>query len=233
MEENDDIDLRPYVLAVLRRWPWIVALVALSMALTLVVASRMPKTYTATASVLVFVQRTGSQINTNEPILNIETIDVASRRQGLLALAGSTAIETQLTPELLAQAAPRNYKPGMLVEKGYIDATAKGDLLEIRANGVSPQQAQALANAWATNYDGYVQTLYTDDHSRVQLAGSAIPPFEPSAPKPLRNAVIAGMLTLIVLIAVIVLQQLTGSTFALPRRQLLRRERQNKLPSAR
>lgn len=227
MQENDDIDLRPYVVAIIRRWPWIVGAVLLAVAVSAGLTSMLPKTYTATAAVLVFIRQTGSQVGTNDPVLNIETIDVGSRRQGLLALAESEAIESRIAPDVLAQVAPDNYQPGMLVEHQHVTIEANGDLIAITADGQTPQQAQTLANAWATTYVDYVKTLYTDEHSSIQLASSALPPFEPSAPSIGRNAVIAGLLAAIGSISLIVLLQLTRTSIALPQRAAGREQAAN------
>jgi capsular polysaccharide biosynthesis protein len=224
MEENDDIDLRPYLLAIVRRWPWIVGVALLAGALAAGAMAMQPKTYTAAASVLMFIRQTGSQVGVNEPLLTIETIDSNARRQGLLALAESQAIETRIAPDVLARVAPSGYKPGMIVDRQYITVDSRGDLLTISAEAQTPQQAQDLANAWATTYVDYVKTLYTDQHSNVELVGNAVLPFEASGPRVVRNAVIAGLLGAIVAVAAIVLIQLTGATFALPQSRV-RRER--------
>lgn len=219
MEENDDIDLRPYVIAIVRRWPWIIGAALLAGLLAVGVTSMLPKTYTATASVLMFIRQTGSQVGSAEPILSIETIDVNSRRQGLLGLAENSAIEARIPPDVLARVTPPDYKPGMIVERDYINITANGDLLTVTARAETPQQAQELANVWASTYVDYTKTLYTDQHSNVTLVGNAVLPFEPSGPNAVRNAVVAALLAAIGAVAGIVLIELTGARLALPQRR--------------
>jgi uncharacterized protein involved in exopolysaccharide biosynthesis len=192
MEDYDDIDLRPYMLAIAKRWYWVVASALLLAAIAAGVSTVLPKQYTATASVLLFIRQTGSQVGVNQPIVSIETIDIVSRRQGLLALAQSDAIEAQIQPDVLKQVASGAYRPGMLAQQ--IKVRAEGDLLKISAYGASPEQAQRLADTWATTYVNYVKTLYTDEHSQVQMAGAALQPLGPSTPNIVLNTLIGGVI---------------------------------------
>jgi uncharacterized protein involved in exopolysaccharide biosynthesis len=192
MQEYDDLDLRPYLVAVARRWYWVLGVALLAALLAAGVSSQLPKAYTASSSVLLFIRQTGSQVGTNQPLLRIETIDITARRQGLLALAHSPAIETQIAPADLQRVAPANYRPGMLSSRIAIEAD--GDLLTISAVAPTPEQAQALADIWATTFVSYADTLYTDEHSQLQLVGKALRPLAPSEPQVQRNAIFAGLL---------------------------------------
>lgn len=203
MQEYDDIDLRPYLIAIARRWYWIVVGALLAALIAAGISTQLPKAYTATTSVLMFIRQTGSQVGTNEPLVRIETIDITARRQGLLALVQSSAIETQIKPEELQRVAPAGYIPGSLTQQIAIDAD--GDLLTIAATAASPEQAQALADIWASTFVSYADTLYTDEHSQMQLAGKALLPTEPSEPQVLRNTVFAGLLGGVAAIAAILL----------------------------
>jgi|GEM_PF-5425281 len=195
MTEYDDIDLRPYIRAVAKRWLWIVIAIALSAVVAGIISVSLPKEYSAKASVLVFVRQTGLQMSQSEALFDIETIDVNARRQGLLALAQSNAIEANIAPDLLSQVVPHQYKPGMLVQDNYIKVELKGDLLEIVATARSAERAKLLADAWAKTFVSLVDQLYTDQHSRVQLASSAVLPYKPTDPKIFRNIVLAGFVS--------------------------------------
>lgn len=203
MQEYDDIDLRPYLTAVARRWYWIIVGALLTALIVAGISTQWSKTYTATSSVLMFIRQTGSQVGANEPLVRIETIDISARRQGLLALAESSAIETQIKPEDFQRVAPADYKPGELTKQ--ITINANGDLLTVSASAPSPEQAQALADIWASTFVSYTDTLYTDEHSQVQLAGKALLPTEPSEPRVARNAVFAGLIGGLVATAIIML----------------------------
>lgn len=217
--EYDEIDFRPYIVAVIRRWYWIIASALLIAGATGGLLTLVPKTYAATAAVVIQIQQTGSQLGVNNALLNIETIDAGARRQGLVSLATSEVIESRIDPATLARLAPANYKPGMIVRRNLVQVQADGDLLNIRASAPSPQQAKELVDLWATTYVDYAKTLYTDQHSQVQLASAALIPFEPSGPPIIRYAVLAGILGGLLTIGGIILRELVGTKFVLPRRR--------------
>jgi uncharacterized protein involved in exopolysaccharide biosynthesis len=225
-----ELDLRPYLQGIARRWRWIIGIAALT-AITAAVASLvLPVTYTASSSVLLLIRQTGSQIGINQPLVSVETIDTASRRQGLLALAKSDAVEAALPPEVLRNITGGTYKPGQLVQENRIDVRAEGDLLIISAEARTPEQAKALADAWSTTYVEYAKRLYTDDHSRVQLASSALVPLEPSNPKLMLNVVAAGLAGAFFAILAFTLEVATGVTIP-ARGRAKQQERVVKYPS--
>ncbi len=215
---EQEIDVRQYIVAILRRWPWIVACALLAALIAFSVSMAMPKTYRATASMLVFIRQTGSQVGANDPVLKIETIDVAARRQGLIALAESETIEAQLPSDITQRAVAAPYRPGMIVQRELIEATAQGDLLEIEATAGSPEQAQALANAWADTYAAHVAELYTDQHSTVQRAGTALLPLAPSGPATARNTATAALAGMLLGITLALVSSLTGALSTTPAR---------------
>ncbi len=188
-----EIDLRRYFVAVVRRWPLIVTAAIIAALLAGAWAATRATEYTATASLLMTIVETGSQLGTNEPMLSIDTIDANARRQTIAALAQSTAVETQLAPELIARVAPADYKPGMLVHGGDITVIPVGDLLNIVARGETPEQAKLLADAWTETAVAYIKSLFTDEHSDVQMASTAVLPFEAASRDIARNAVLAGV----------------------------------------
>ncbi len=210
--ENEDISLWPYVAAILGRWPLILATALIGAIVGITISAVTPKKYQATAAVVVLIRQTGSQAGANQPFLSVETIDVGSRRQGLLALAESNVIEAQISPDIISQIAPAKYKPGKLIK--FIDATLDGDLLTIDARASSAEQAKLLADTWASTFVSYAQPLFADRHTELRLAGEAIAPFEPYSPNTIQNTLLGVLsgLTLGVLLALVV--NITG--FSLP-----------------
>jgi capsular polysaccharide biosynthesis protein len=178
--EQHDIDLRPIVMGIASRWRRIIVLALTGAVIAASIALLSPKSYTASASVLVFIRQTGAQIGIGQPVMNLETIDIGARRQGLIALARSNAIEAQIPSDILQQVAPSNYRPGLLTEDQKINVRPDGDLIVISATASTPEQARLLADAWATTYVDYARSLYTDQHSQIQLASTALLPLRPS-----------------------------------------------------
>lgn len=216
--ENAEIDIAPYIAGITKRWYWVILgilLTAIPAALLLV---RQPPTYSATASVLMLIRQTGSQIGVDQPLVSIETIDAASRRQGLLALSQSAAVEARLPNQVIEQVGLANYRPGLFVQNGLIRVNSDGDLITISAQASSAERAKLLADAWATTYVDYVQTLYTDEHSRVQLASEALLPLEPNSPNIVRNTVIAGVLGAMVGLFAVIMQTFLATRAKQPAR---------------
>ncbi|MDP9310899.1 MAG: Wzz/FepE/Etk N-terminal domain-containing protein [Chloroflexota bacterium] len=215
--EPTDFDLRPYVMGVLRRWHWLITAMVLTALVAGAVSLVLPKKYAATAPVLIFIRQTGSELSANTPLLSIETIDVESRRQGLLALATSETVETQLPADVVNRVAGARYRPGLFLQREQISASAEGDLIKIQAVAPSSQQAKALADAWATTYVAQVQKLYTDEHSSVQLAGDALAPLAPISPDLPKNIAAGAFVGLLVGIILAFISEFTGHpVFAFP-----------------
>lgn len=190
--EYDEINLRPYLVAIGRRWHWILIGAVLAAAVAAGISLVLPKEYEATANILVAIRE--SSIGSDGPLLNIDTIDVNARRQGLVALAQTEAIEARLPSDFLAQLEPDDYRPGMLLKDHRILAYSTGDLIGIRATGPTAEQTQQLANVWARAFSAYVPELYNDGFTSVAVAGEALLPIEPSGPKIVRNSALGAVL---------------------------------------
>jgi capsular polysaccharide biosynthesis protein len=187
-----EIDLRKYIAAILQRWRWIILCTLVAAISAAGLTYIQPRYYTAEAAVLMQIRQTGSQVGLNGPILSIETIDIGARRQGLVALANSSAIEARLPTNVIQNVAPSKYRPGQLVGE-HITGHINGDLLVISARARTAEQAKELADAWAATYVSYVNELYTDEHSSVQLASNALLPYKPDSLGLVRNTVLASI----------------------------------------
>jgi uncharacterized protein involved in exopolysaccharide biosynthesis len=209
--QYEEIDLKPYVFAVLRHWRLIAAAGIVGALVAALVSVSLPKTYTATASVLVAIRQTESQVGLNQTVLEIETIDPSTRRQGLIVLAQSEAIEARLDPAALAQIVERNYKPGMLIDRDQVEVRASGDMIQILATADTPVKAQALANLWTTTFVDYSQQLYDDNFSNVQVVGEALLPYQPSGPATLTHVALGSALGLVLGTIAALILGLTGA----------------------
>lgn len=163
-----EINLKPIMIAVLRRWYWIVVAAVIGGVIAGGLAFRNPQQYEATATVILVGYRTRfflePRLETRESTLS----NYSSRREALLELATSTAIEAALPPETIEPMAPADYTLGQLT--GSIEAQLEGDLLRLTANSLSPENAQILANAWAKTYVFYINNLLeATDESVIAL----------------------------------------------------------------
>jgi capsular polysaccharide biosynthesis protein len=160
---EEEIDLRPYIAAVLRRWRLIVLIVALAVAVAVIVVLMRPQEHTASGDVLILPSR--SQLAFDERYVTSNTIlgtDITSRRQALLALADSPALEEAARAKLPTP----NSAQGLLASR--IRVGTDGDLLHIEANAADDQSAQQIAAAWTEAYVQIVNDLYGKNTTLIQ-----------------------------------------------------------------
>ncbi len=157
---EDEIDLRKYVRVLFQHWKLIAGLTVAGAAAALVLALALPRSYEASALVVVTSPRF---------ILNFEPrIETAAGQdkveidpKAYLGLATSDELLTQL----LADPATASLEEGERTREGLLgklEATTGTDptLIELRATGDDPERAAAIANAWARLFVKYVNQLY-------------------------------------------------------------------------
>lgn len=152
---EDEIDLRPYLLAIVSRWRWIVLAAIIAAATASAISLLGPPTYTAAATV--FLRATHSQVTLDPRFVTNEAIDAGAHRQGLLALAKSNLIQAQIPPETLKSLVSAGDVVGELASR--IGVKANGDLLIISADAPTPEQARTLVDAWAAGFVKYANAL--------------------------------------------------------------------------
>ncbi|HEY3227692.1 MAG TPA: Wzz/FepE/Etk N-terminal domain-containing protein [Roseiflexaceae bacterium] len=159
---EEEIDLRPYFAAVFRQWRTIAFIVVAAAIGAALIALTLPVAYTANADVLILPSRSqltfDSRFITNNALLGT---DAASRRQSLIALASSPALEAQVIPKLPPDLVDKESQPGALAQR--IRVKSDGDLLHIEASAADAQSAQLLVNLWGQAYVRAVNDLYGKD----------------------------------------------------------------------
>lgn len=160
---EDEIDLKPYIRALLRRW-WVVVSAAVGLALVvgLVAVLRTPP-YTASSSLLIVPA--SAQITLDNRFTSRDSLlftTTVNQREALLALARDTTLE-----ERVATTLGIDYRPGELVNRIAIDTN--GDLVRITARAETSDEAQRLATAWAQEYARVVAETYTRDTASLAL----------------------------------------------------------------
>ncbi len=146
---EEDIDLRPYVRALLRRWLWIVGPGVALAVVAFVVSSLLPVVYQASAVVIV-----------TQPQLQLQ-IDPRFATQSTQQLVlPYKAFPTLATSDGLLQAVLDAYKPPEVATMPPLDlvtlskmltvgAASDPSVLLLQAQARSPQVSAALANLWA------------------------------------------------------------------------------------
>ena len=159
---EDDIDLRPFFGALLRQRRTITVIVLIAALGAGLLGFVLPPSYTASADVLILPSRTQLAFDSRFVTSSIAPgADISSRRQALIAMATSSALEAEVLPKIPQGLVNKDYRPGQLTRR--IRVQTEGDLLHIEASAADEQSAQALADAWGQAYVRTVNQLYGQD----------------------------------------------------------------------
>jgi capsular polysaccharide biosynthesis protein len=161
---EDEIDLRPYLLALLRRWQIIVGLALLLAVAAAVFVGLQPRVPQASADVL--IASVSQQVNLDPRLANRDATlltNVVYQRQALLGLATSNTLEARVANQL----GMTSFEPGALL--GRVAVSNDGDLIQITARGTSGAEAAKLAEAWGRSYEQLVAEVYSRDTAQSAL----------------------------------------------------------------
>jgi len=161
--KEEEIDLKPYLLALLRRW-WIIVGVAIGSALIAGV-SAVPRTPTVFASASLLIIPANTQITLDSRFTSSDSLlftTTTNQREALLALARDVTLEQRV-----AEALGREYRANELLSK--LTFTTDGDLLRITARAETNDEAQQLVTVWAQEYARMVNETYTRDTTSFEM----------------------------------------------------------------
>ncbi len=170
---DDEIDLRPYISALRRRW-WLIGLI------TIIAASAafaygvlQERKYEAVATILLTRSRASLSLANQFPTIT-EPIDARSRMEAMISIAESEGLVVR-TMEDIHQAYPAN---GIELEelKGSVIITTSGDTIQIAASMTDPEYAAIIANTWAQNAVTAINYAYSEE----QLPGEIMVSLEPA-----------------------------------------------------
>ncbi|HEX8681062.1 MAG TPA: Wzz/FepE/Etk N-terminal domain-containing protein [Ardenticatenaceae bacterium] len=167
-DSPDEIDLRPFLFSLLRRWSWVVGAAILGAVVVAAVILAQPRTYSATALLLFEGQR--SQLALDERIVGQDSIlsDRITRRAGLISIAQSELMAHLLPEEVVGEVLPPNTPLSKL--KNFVSIGTEGDLIGIAASAGTPRQAQLLANEWSRAFVTHVNNLTPNDATSLAAA---------------------------------------------------------------
>lgn len=151
-----EIDLRPYLYALLRGWKLIVGLVAVAVAAAVVLTILQPTRHQASAQLLVVPATSQVSLDARFTTRDATLLTNAGlQRQALIDLATSPVLEARVAEALGVS----GYEPGSLV--GRMSVVAASDLIRITVADANPSEAAQLAETWARTYETLVNELYT------------------------------------------------------------------------
>ena len=151
---EEEIDLRPYIKALLRGWKWVVGATILAGAITFLVASFAPPNYEATALVAVVEARDIMQFDSR-----IRETDAPQPLKAFPQLALSDQILRLVMNEITIEGVDT---VAQLREKLNAEAGSDVTLIELKATSESPTEAAEIANNWATIFVDWANEVYGD-----------------------------------------------------------------------
>ncbi|MGQ9467857.1 MAG: Wzz/FepE/Etk N-terminal domain-containing protein, partial [Anaerolineae bacterium] len=162
---EEEIDLRSYVLVLLKYWKWIIGATAVAAVVALVVSFILPPTYEATALVAVTKPRYVMQFDPRIETLN----NIQPAYKAYPELASSD----EALQELLTRLNPRPERVETLEDlKRLVKAKSGTDpsliLLTVRLK--DPEEAARIANLWAEIFVRRANEIYgTESQSQLQF----------------------------------------------------------------
>lgn len=152
---DDEIDLSKYLGVLLRHWKLIAGMAIISALVALAVSFLMTPTYEATALIAVTRPRYQYQF---DPRIQTQIEQQPYKAYPELALTDD--LLTQVVAALGEQLKPEDREPAMLRQRLSAGAGADPSLVRLSVTSDKPQEAQAIANAWARLYVAYTNDLY-------------------------------------------------------------------------
>jgi capsular polysaccharide biosynthesis protein len=143
---DDEIDLRPYILALIHH-RWQIALITiLAAGIAFTVSFTQTRNYQATATILLTRTRTTLSLAQQFPTVS-EPTDNASRMNAMLSIAQSDSIASD-TLQALGSSIPAEDRD-LTKFKDRVKVSNNGDLIQIVASADDPELATKIANEWA------------------------------------------------------------------------------------
>ena len=152
---EDEIDLGKYFKVLIRHWKLIIGLAISASVAALVVSSSLPPAYEATA--LIVVTRLRNQYEFDP---RIQTQFEQQPYKAYPALALTDNLLTRVIAALGDQLKIEERDPAALRERLSAGAGADPSLVRLSVTASEPQQAQTIANLWASLYVTYTSELY-------------------------------------------------------------------------
>jgi capsular polysaccharide biosynthesis protein len=172
-QEPDEIDLRAYLQTGADHWLAVVLIVVLTVAVALLATYFWTRLQSPvfTASTDVAIVRSSSDLRFDERFTTeagqVLPSNFAAQRNALVSLASSAGLSSEVSEALARQFPDEENSPESIAESIEAElVTAPGarvgesDLIRITANAGTPEQAAALATAWAQAYVRRVNQVF-------------------------------------------------------------------------
>jgi len=157
---EEEIDLRPYINALIRSWYWILLAGLLAGGTAYLVSKLVPDTYEAETALATIRESTDVSFNASiEPEAEIlDSRNADTRLEGLVALVTSSDVATQVLAEIGDELDEDHQSVPSVIN--LIEASNVGDLIIIKAQYNDPQLTSQLVNTWTEVYENHINELY-------------------------------------------------------------------------
>jgi uncharacterized protein involved in exopolysaccharide biosynthesis len=163
-EYEDEIDLRPYLTNIVKHWWQIGLITILSVSAALAYGLTRPRTYEATATILVTRSRAVLSLANQFPTVN-EPVDFRSRMDAFQSIASSDGVALITIKQLQDQLPIESQQ--LEDFKRSTEISNNGDIIKITSTAGNPQLAAQIANTWAQQAVNAINRAY----SGVELPG--------------------------------------------------------------
>ncbi len=170
---DDDINLRPYILALVRQWWKIALLVILGAVAAAAFTMTKPVKFESTATILLTSRRATLSLAEQFPTVN-DPVDTTSRINAMLSIAQSDSLALQVIQSL------GNSLPSTLQNlenfKEVGKVSAGGNLIIVTAAAENPTLAAEIANAWAKEVVQAINQAYSGEQplAEIQKQGQVV-----------------------------------------------------------
>jgi uncharacterized protein involved in exopolysaccharide biosynthesis len=155
---EEEIDLRAYILVLLKYWKWILGITVAAAAVALAVSFLLPPTYEATALVAVQAPQPVVNLDPRLQVLVLSQPPQSASRAYLDLAEGDGVLE-----DLFSRLSPRPAEIQTLRDlRGMVKARAGTDpsVVRLTVRARDPQQAARIANLWAETFVAHANRVY-------------------------------------------------------------------------
>jgi succinoglycan biosynthesis transport protein ExoP len=155
---EEEIDLRAYILVLLKYWKWILGITVAAAAVALAVSFLLPPTYEATALVAVQAPQPVVNLDPRLQVLVLSQPPQPASRAYLELAEGDGVLEA-----LFSRLSPRPAEIQTLRDlRGMVKARAGTDpgVVRLTVRARDPQQAARIANLWAETFVAHANRVY-------------------------------------------------------------------------
>jgi capsular polysaccharide biosynthesis protein len=157
---EEELDLRPYVGAIARRWGLVLSIVCILAAVACIVALSVPRPNRAQADLFIVPRNPAVSLDPRfaDRDATMFTNQIA-QRQALISLGTSAALEARVAERLGSE-------PGTLLSQ--VSVLAPNDIVSITVSAPTQEEATTLAEAWAAEYQALVGELYSGADAQIK-----------------------------------------------------------------